>query len=174
MNERAGELLEKSSEPVAVIVGYGPVGRTVDELLRRDGVETVVVDLNMDTVQALTREGRAAIFGDAFNIEVMHQALARATHLLITLPHAQNRNPLIATAKLINPEMKVFARARYIGERDELEQAGADGAIYEEAEAAAALARLVLFDRGRDEAAVRKETLRIRQTFTKPSPSIST
>ena len=173
MSERAGELLEKSSEPVAVIVGYGPVGRTVDELLRRDKLETVVVDMNMDTVQALTKGGRAAIFGDAFNIEVMHQALARATHLVITLPHAQNRSPLIAAAKLINPGMKVFVRARYIREREELEQAGADGAIYEEAEAAAALARLVLFDRGVDEAAVRKETTRIRQSFTRAMTSPS-
>jgi CPA2 family monovalent cation:H+ antiporter-2 len=179
MNERAGEVLEKSSEPVAVIVGYGPVGQTVDELLRRGdaGIETVVVDMNMDTVQALTRDGRAAIFGDAFNIEVMHQALARATHLVITLPHAQNRGPLIAAAKLINPEIKVFVRARYIRERDELEQVGADGAIYEEAEAAAALARLVLFDRGADEGSVRRETTRIRQAFARgtaaspPSPT---
>jgi CPA2 family monovalent cation:H+ antiporter-2 len=172
MNELAGDLLEKSDAPVAVIVGYGPVGRTIDELLRQDNIETVIVDMNMDTVQSLTKGGRAAIFGDAFNIEVMHQALARATHLVIALPHSANRGALIATAKLINPDMKVFVRARYILEREELEQLGADGAIYEEVEAAAALARLVLFDRGADEGAIRKETTRIRQGFTKPAPSI--
>ena len=49
------------------------------------------------------------------------------------------------------------------------EQVGADGAIYEEAEAAAALARLVLFDRGADAEEVRRETTRIRQSFAKPS-----
>ena len=62
---------------LAVIVGYGPVGRTVDELLRKDGLRTVVVDLNMDTIQKLTSEGRAAIYGDAFNIEVMHRRCPR-------------------------------------------------------------------------------------------------
>jgi CPA2 family monovalent cation:H+ antiporter-2 len=172
MNDRAGELLGRSNEPVAVIVGYGPVGRTVDALLRREKLETVVVDLNMETVQSLTKSGRAAIYGDAFNIEVMHQALARATHLVIALPQRANRGALIAAAKLINPEMKVFVRAHYIQERDELEQVGADGAIFEEAEAAAALARLVLFDRGADAESVRRETTRIRQEFTKPAPSI--
>jgi CPA2 family monovalent cation:H+ antiporter-2 len=171
MNEAAGALIERSDEPVAVIVGYGPVGQTVDSILRKGDLRTVVVDLNMDTVQSLTRAGRAAIYGDAFNIEVMHQALARATHLLITLPHSANREPLIATAKLINPEMKIFVRARYLRERPDLEAAGADAAVFEEAEAAVALARLVLFDRGADTDTVRRETTRIRQQFMAPDAS---
>jgi CPA2 family monovalent cation:H+ antiporter-2 len=165
MNAETGTSLEAGTGPLAVVVGYGPVGQTVDELLRNSGLQTVVVDLNMDTVQEITRQGRSAIFGDAFNIEVMHQALPRATHLVITLPHSANRNPLIAAAKLINPEMKIFVRARYINEREELEQVGADAAVYEEAEAAVALARHVLFDRGNDEQAIRRETAKIRQRF---------
>jgi CPA2 family monovalent cation:H+ antiporter-2 len=187
MNDRAGELLGRSETPVAVIVGYGPVGRAVDEILRErcgtrgndgggnddgggGGLETVVVDLNMDTVQALTRAGRAAIYGDAFNIEVMHQALPRATHLIITLPHhSPNRNPLIAAAKLINPAMKVFVRARYLAEREELIQVGADAVVYEEAEAAVALTRALLSERGADEDTIRGETLRIRRQFKAPA-----
>jgi CPA2 family monovalent cation:H+ antiporter-2 len=169
MNDQAGHAIEASDRPLAVIVGYGPVGRTVDGILRQGGVETVVVDLNMDTVQSLTRDGRLALYGDAFNIEVMHQALPRATHLLITLPHSANRNPLIAAAKLIRPDIKVFVRARYIAERDELSQAGADGAVFEEAEAAVALSRLVLVDRGADAETVRRETTRIRQQFLAPA-----
>ncbi|CAA9406937.1 MAG: Inner membrane protein YbaL, KefB/KefC family [uncultured Phycisphaerae bacterium] len=163
VNEQAGRVLERSAEPLAVIVGYGPVGQAVDSILRTSGLETVVVDLNMDTVRALTKDGRPAIYGDAFNIEVMHQALPRATHLVITLPHSTNRNPLIAAAKLVNPDMKIFVRARYLAERAELEQVGADVVAYEEAEASVALARLVLFDRGADPDTVRRETTRIRQ-----------
>jgi CPA2 family monovalent cation:H+ antiporter-2 len=171
MNEAEGRELERSDAPVAVIVGYGPVGRAADEVIRKSGLETVVVDLNLDTVQALQRDGRRAVFGDAFNIEVMHQALARATHLVIALPHAVNRNPLIVAAKLINPDVKVFVRARYVAEREELEQAGADAAVYEEAEAAVALARLVLADRGADRDTVRRESIRIRQQFVDAAPA---
>jgi CPA2 family monovalent cation:H+ antiporter-2 len=171
MNEEAGQAIEASDKPLAVIVGYGPVGRTVDSILRKSDIETVVVDLNLDTVQALKREGRLALYGDAFNIEVMHQALPRATHLIITLPHSANRNPLIAAAKLINPEIKVFVRARYIAERGELTQVGADGAVYEELEAAVSLARLVLFDQGADSETVRHETTRIRQHFLESAVS---
>jgi CPA2 family monovalent cation:H+ antiporter-2 len=165
VNAAAGELIERSDKPLAVIVGYGPVGRAVDSILAGSELETVVVDMNMDTVQDLTKRGRAAIFGDAFNIEVMHQALGRATHLIVSLPHSFNRTPLIAAAKLINPDVKVFVRAHYLREREDLEQAGADAMIFEEAEAAVALSRLVLFDTGADAETVRRETTRIRQRF---------
>ena len=163
MNAQAEDLIERSDEPLAVIVGYGPVGKAVDEILRKDGTRTVVVDLNMDTIQELTKAGRAAIFGDAFNIEVMHAALGPAAYVIITLPHAANRDPLIAAAKLINPNVKVFVRARYIREQEELEQVGADAACFEEVEAAVALAKLVLADRGKDADQIRHETTRIRQ-----------
>jgi CPA2 family monovalent cation:H+ antiporter-2 len=163
MNAQAADLITRSADPLAVIVGYGPVGKSVDQILRNDGMRTVVVDLNMDTIQELTRAGRAAIFGDAFNIEVMHPALGPATHIIITLPHSANRDPLIAAAKLINPAVKVFVRARYIREREELQQVGADAVCFEEVEAAVALAKLVLADRGRDAETVRREATRIRQ-----------
>ena len=163
MNQAAEEAIQKSGKPIAVILGYGPVGRAVDSILREDELQTVVVDLNMDTVESLTRQGRAAIFGDAYNIEVMAQAIAGATHLIIALPHSANRDPLIASAKLINPAIKVFVRARYVSEQAELTQIGADAAAYEEVEVAVALSRLVLADRGADDEKIRQETRRIRR-----------
>ena len=172
MNAAASETLQQSDKPLAVIVGYGPVGQTVDSILRGTGLETVVVDLNIPTVQRLTREGRAAIVGDAYNIEVMEATFERATHLIITLPHSTNRNPLIASAKLINPNLKIFVRARYIGERTELTQVGADVTVYEEVEASVALARMVLFDRGADEEQVRHEIIQIRQRLMDPAGAI--
>jgi hypothetical protein len=47
-----------------------------------------------------------------------------------------------------------------------LTQVGADGVCFEEAEAAVALGKLVLFDQGADEETVRRESTRIRQTIT--------
>ena len=42
-------------------------------------------------------------YGDAVQHRGHAPGPARATHLIITLPHSANRNPLIAAAKLINP-----------------------------------------------------------------------
>jgi CPA2 family monovalent cation:H+ antiporter-2 len=164
-NAKASELIGSEKGSIAVILGYGPVGRSVDSILRNRGVDTIIVDLNMDSVEKLTRAGRAAIYGDAYNIEVLSQAVARATHLVITLPHSQNRNPLITAAKLISPHLKIFVRARYIGEHEELKQVGADDARFEETEVAVALARLVLEDSGADKETIRHETLRVRRAL---------
>src|SRR5262249_12526260 len=49
----------------AVIVGYGPVGRTVARLLRENEVEPTVIELNLDTVRALREEGVRAVYGDS-------------------------------------------------------------------------------------------------------------
>lgn len=169
INREAHDAIAHADKPLAVIVGYGPVGQTVDSILRDSDLRTVIVDLNVDTVQELTRQDRLAIFGDAHNIEVLRQVLPQATHLIITLPHSTNRALMIAAAKRMNPAIKVFVRARYIGEREELMQAGANAACFEEAEAAVALARLVLKDRGADPETVNAETTRLRHEFKRLS-----
>jgi K+:H+ antiporter len=40
----------------AVVVGYGPTGRTVTRLLRENGIEPTVVELNIDTVRGRSNE----------------------------------------------------------------------------------------------------------------------
>ena len=51
--------------------------------------------------------------------------------------------PLIVAAKLINPAIKVFVRARYIKERAWLEEVGVTQVCTEEAETALGLAMLL-------------------------------
>jgi CPA2 family monovalent cation:H+ antiporter-2 len=157
--------------PAAIIVGYGPVGRTVDRLIRQAGMPTVVIDLNLDTVSALSQQGRPALYGDASHADILkHAGVARASHLVVTLPHKVNRGPLIAAARQHNPALQILVRARYLRERGELEQAGASAACYEEAEAAVALARRVLQDIGHDEAAIALESERIRRELAAEAP----
>jgi CPA2 family monovalent cation:H+ antiporter-2 len=166
VNAGAAGAIEGRSEALAVVVGYGPVGRTVDRLVRGAGVETVVIDLNLETVSALVGKGRLALYGDASHPDILRKAgIARASHLVVTLPHSLNRGPMIAAARQANPACRILVRARYLRERAELEQAGADVACFEEAEAAAALGERLLRDFGRDEATIRREGERIRREF---------
>lgn len=174
MNAQTETTLAANDTPLAVIVGYGPVGRTVDAILQERGMETVVIDMNMDTITALKSENRLAIYGDAFNIEVLAPALERATHMVVSLPHSVNRSPLIASAKLINPELKIYVRAHYVAEREELEQVGADAACYEEAEAAVALSRLVLRGLGDTDDTIRGQVARLRTQFNTHLPASPT
>jgi CPA2 family monovalent cation:H+ antiporter-2 len=143
----SGHVADRRS--LAIVVGYGPVGRTVDRLLRDAGLITVIIDLNMDTVGELRRQGQTAIFGDASSAGILESAGAEhATHLVLTMPQATNRAATVSLARNINHQLKIFVRARYLREREELEHVGATAAIFEEAEAAVALSRLVLADSG--------------------------
>lgn len=134
---------------LAIVVGYGPVGRSVHRVLQDAGLSTVVIDMNMDTVTALHGEGQPAIFGDASNQRVLEEAgMKRASHVVVTLPNAAQRSAVVTASRAINADVRIVVRARYLREREELERGGASAAVFEEAEAAVALARLVLADTG--------------------------
>jgi CPA2 family monovalent cation:H+ antiporter-2 len=129
----------------AVVVGYGPVGRTLCKILIRFGVQTCVVDLDLKTVQRLTTMGREAVFGDATRREVLEAAgLHAARYLIVTTPDFASRARIIASARAVNPSVSTLSRARYLEERSQLEETGVAKVAYEEAEVAAELARLLL------------------------------
>jgi len=164
VNLETARAVDGRTSPLAVVVGHGPVGRAVDRALREAGMEVVVVDQNMDTVGALASAGRLAVYGDASAPEVLRQAgAARARYLVVTLPHSVNRAPMVAAARQLNPGCRIFVRARYLRERAELEQVGADAACFEEAEAAVALTARVLADLGLAPAEIATHTDRVRR-----------
>ncbi|MFT3684635.1 MAG: NAD-binding protein [Phycisphaerales bacterium] len=150
----------------AIVVGYGPVGRLVDALLRDANVRTTVVDMNVDTVKTLADEGRTALYGDASRREVLDQAgIATASHLIVTLPSAESRTTLVMAARELNATAEITVRARYLAEREGLLAAGASTVICEEGEAGVALAKHVMERRGLDAATTDKLLSAVRQLW---------
>ena len=66
-----------------VVVGYGPVGRTLVRLLRENRFQAVVIELNHETVRRLADEGIAAVYGDAAHRETLEQAGLRDAVALV-------------------------------------------------------------------------------------------
>jgi CPA2 family monovalent cation:H+ antiporter-2 len=158
--------ISSDERPLALIVGYGPVGRLVDAMLRDAGLKTVVIDMNIDTVEAITRSGHAAVYGDATRREVLDQAgLRSAVHLVVTLPHTEGRAALVLAARELNPTVEISVRARYLAERETLDKAGASTVVFEEGEAGVALARRVLEKRGIEPAKIDKLLGAVRQLW---------
>ncbi|MCE7972787.1 MAG: sodium:proton exchanger [Leptolyngbya sp. PLA1] len=153
----------EDGSPTTIIIGYGPVGRLVDALVRDAGLPTLIIDMNIDTVRSLAKARRAALFGDATRREVLEQAgIRRAAHLVITLPETAGRISLVAAARELNPAIEVTVRARYLAERDSLRAAGASRIVYEEGEVGIALARHVMERRGVEPATIDKLLAAIR------------
>jgi CPA2 family monovalent cation:H+ antiporter-2 len=73
--------------------------------------------------------------------------------------------PVILAARELNPEVRILVRARYLAERSLLEEIGANAICYEEAEAAVALAEILLREIGTEEQRVESEARKIRSEF---------
>lgn len=138
----------RGEEPVivrSIVVGYGPVGQTVTRLLQEFGVKPTIIEMNVDTVLELQKQGHKAIYGDATRTEILDAAeLPWASFLVLTVPQAEISATIIRAAREMNPTLRILVRANYLNLQKELQEAGASVIRYDEAEAAAALARALL------------------------------
>ncbi len=153
----------------AVVVGYGPVGKTITRIFKEAGIHPVIIDMNVDTIAFLHENGTEAVFGDASKADILKAAgIERASYLIITPPDLAARIPIAGTARNLSENVVIYSRARYITERAMLEKIGVSKVCYEEAEAAVGIAEMVLQDEGADDARIKEETANIREQFTSP------
>jgi CPA2 family monovalent cation:H+ antiporter-2 len=144
-NAKAAQLsvpaADESSAVRAIVVGYGPVGRTLTRLLRDSGIQPTIIETNVDTVLELQTAGQPAVFGDASHHGILAAAgLKTAAYLVVTVPKVETSLAIIHTARDQHPGVRILARAAYLNQREALEQAGAAMVRSDEAEAAVALA----------------------------------
>jgi CPA2 family monovalent cation:H+ antiporter-2 len=129
----------------AIVIGYGPTGRTVVRLLRDNGIAPTIVELNLDTVRHLRVDGLDAIYGDAMQQDTFEAAnVANADTLVLTSAGMTSASEVIRMARAANPTIKVLARAQYLRDLPELLQAGADQVFTGEGEVALALTESIL------------------------------
>lgn len=128
----------------AVVVGYGPTGRTLTRLLRDNGLEPTVIEMNLETVRHLRSEGLPAVYGDARYRETLIAAgLAGARHLIVTADLGDSRE-LIRLARELNPRVYVLARTTHLRDQQALHASGADAVFSGEGEVALSLTEAVL------------------------------
>lgn len=129
----------------AVIIGFGPTGRTLSRLLTDNRITPTVVDLNMDTVRELREQGLVAIYGDATRPETLEAAgVARAGTLILGSAGMASSAEVIRIARQLNPHVRVLARAAYLRDVVALRQAGATSVYSGEAEVALAFVEDIL------------------------------
>jgi len=136
---------EESDRVRAVVVGHGPAGQTVTRLLQESSVLPIVIETNIDTVEEINAAGGRALYGDATRSEILIAAgLKSARYLVITVPKAETTLQIIQSGREVNPSVEVLARASYLRDRPIFETAGAATVCVDEAEAAVALASVVM------------------------------
>ncbi|MFO0939070.1 MAG: cation:proton antiporter [Gemmataceae bacterium] len=147
----------------AVIIGYGPVGRTLSQLLRDNQIEPTVIEMNLETVQNLREQGMSAVYGDASHHATLKAAgVDRAEGLLLSASSLRNSEEIIRIARELNPRIRVLVRCSYLRDRTELSKAGANEVFSGEGEVALAMTEYVLRELGATAEQIDRERERVR------------
>jgi CPA2 family monovalent cation:H+ antiporter-2 len=151
-----------SSAHRAIVVGYGPVGRTLARILEENGFEVVVVEMNIDTVQALLAARKAAVYGDAANRDILRHAGVRKAEGLIISSSSVPAREVVQAARELNPRLPILARANYLREQADLRAAGVNAVFSGEGELALAMANFLMRQLGATDEQVDRERRRVR------------
>ena len=129
----------------AIVIGSGPVGRTLTRLLLDNEIDPVLIELNIDTVRSLRRHGLRAVYGDATHADTLKQAgIEEADTLILSASGLHTSGEIVRTARELNPNLRVLARADYLREVDALREAGVQQAFSGEGEIALAMTTAIL------------------------------
>jgi monovalent cation:H+ antiporter-2, CPA2 family len=151
------------SRDTAVVVGYGPTGRTLSRLLLENGIEPFVVEMNLQTVRHLQSEGIGAIYGDATSREILCAAgVQDAVALIISSAGMQGVEEVIRLARDLNPKLRIIARTAYLRDIPVLRKAGADAVFSGEGEIALNMTELMLRNLGATDEQIDRERERVR------------
>ena len=130
---------------IAVICGYGRVGRLVATALQRRGFGFVVIDESPHAVREAREAGIAAIRGSVENRVVLDRApLERATVLVVAVPDPVTTRYVVDTVRRAHPRLPIVARTHSATERSVLRQLGATVVVVGEVELALEMTRFTL------------------------------
>ncbi|WP_258096087.1 monovalent cation:proton antiporter family protein [Salinibacter sp. 10B] len=122
-------------EDHVVIVGFGPAGRRLAQVLHEDDLPFVVVDLNPRSVQEAREMGYHAIYGDATRGPLLEEAgIQRAKLCVIVVNDQDAAYRMTHVARHENPTLRLIVRTRFLSELERFRDAGADVVVPEEIE----------------------------------------
>jgi CPA2 family monovalent cation:H+ antiporter-2 len=149
--------------PTVAVIGYGPAGRTLTRLLRDNGIQPVVIELNVDTHRRLREERISVVYGDAEHPDTLRAAgLSHAQALIISAAGLPGLPEIVRQARTINPAVQILARATYLSEQPALLAAGANAVFTSEGEVALAMTEALLLRLGATPEQIERERERQR------------
>lgn len=128
-----------------IICGFGPVGRNLHRALAKCKIPVIVLELNADTVKELTLQGVKVLFADARQPEALEMAgIKRARSIAFTFPDADAAISGMRLAREQNPEVLVYARAKFSAQAERLRAQGANQVFHDEQESGQSMIKSVV------------------------------
>jgi len=127
-----------------ILCGYGRIGRTFCDELERKGESFVVIEHDPVRVQRAQESEHLLIQGDATHEDILIDAgIERAKSVVTTLPDDAANVFITLTARNLNDQLYIIARAEYAETKKKLIQAGADRVVLPAAMGALQMAHLI-------------------------------
>ena len=110
-----------------IICGFGRIGEIIARQLRQRGLAVVVIENKPELLTELEEAGYYFLAGDATREEVLLEAGIERAKGLVAVVHSDAANVYITlTARSLNPNLFIVARAEDMGAEQKLRRAGAD------------------------------------------------
>ena len=137
--------IDQDIEGHVVIVGYGRTGHLLADLLDRQQVAHVALDLDASRVTELRGQGAPVFLGDASRPAILQRAnLDQALAMIVSMDDADAAERVLRTARQIAPDLPILARARDHSHAARLTGLGATTVVPEVLESGLHLGQLVL------------------------------
>ena len=112
-----------------IVIGYGPVGKTITKILLNKQLNVTVVEMNIDTVKKIKSQNikeLRAIYGDASQREILiMSAIQTAEAIIISTPFAPAQE-ITEIAKSLNSRIKILVHTTYSENAKDLRKKNSD------------------------------------------------
>lgn len=128
-----------------IICGFGRIGRTLADDMTRHQQPFVIIEQNQDNLAAARDAGYLCLHGDATEDEMLLAAGCHRAKALITgLPNDAANVFITLTARNLNRDLLIVARAGHGSSERKLRQAGADKVVLPSSIGAQLMSRMIM------------------------------
>ena len=143
-SRRMKKTIEELTDHV-IVCGLGRIGRVLRADLESGGATVVFVDNDAERVSAAVEQGSFALVGDATSDAVLLEAgITRASALATVLTNDALNVFITLTARNLNPDLRIIARAEDPSSEAKMMQAGADKVVLPSALSGERAAQMIL------------------------------
>ncbi len=159
------QISNRDSETKKVIlVGYGPVGRTISKILEENNIDITVIEMNIDTSREINKKntrGLRAIHGDATQREILIGAGIFEAEAFIISTAGASAKEIVEVVKELNSRVSIFVHTTYISEAKALKDKGIDVVFSGEGSVAISLSTFMLKELGATDEKIAQEYQRL-------------
>ena len=113
-----------------IVCGFGRVGRRVSNELTQENVSFIVIDIDPERVELAWEFGYVAVVGNAANETTLKESGIESARALIACVNSDAENVfIILTARSLNADLQIIARANYEDSEPKMKRAGANRTI---------------------------------------------